>query len=92
MSGKPAPAKPADVATTTLIPAFVISELRAAFLIGFVIFVPFVVIDLIVSAALSSMGMMMVPPALISLPFKLLLFVAADGWSLVVESLVRSFH
>ena len=78
--------------TTTLIPAFVISELRTAFLIGFVIFVPFIVIDLVISAALSAMGMVMLPPALISLPFKLLLFVAADGWYLVVESLMRSFR
>lgn len=92
MSGDPAPATRADVPTTTLIPAFVISELRTAFLIGFVIFVPFIVIDLVISAALSAMGMVMLPPALISLPFKLLLFVAADGWYLVVESLMRSFR
>ena len=91
MSEEKAPATPDDVATTTLVPAFVISELRAAFLIGFVIFIPFVVIDLVVSAALSAMGMAMLPPSLISLPFKLLLFVAVDGWSLVVQSLVRSF-
>ena len=81
-----------DVNTSTLIPAYVISELRTAFLIGFIIFIPFIIIDLVVSAALSAMGMMMVPPVLISLPFKLLLFVAADGWSLVVESLVKSFQ
>ena len=68
-------------------PAYVLSELRTAFLIGFVIFLPFLVIDFVVSAALSSMGMMMLPPVLISLPFKLLLFVAADGWYLVVSSL-----
>lgn len=92
LSGKPEPKDPKDIPTTTLVPAFVLSELRTAFLIGFVIFVPFIVIDLVVAAALSSMGMMMVPPALISLPFKLLLFVAADGWYLVVESLIRSFH
>ena len=61
-------------------------------MIGFLIFIPFLVIDLVVSAALSSLGMMMLPPVLISLPFKLLLFVAADGWYLVVESLVKSFH
>jgi len=92
LSGKEAPAKPADVPTTTLVPAYVISELRAAFLIGFIVFVPFIVIDLVVSAALSAMGMAMLPPSLVSLPFKLLLFVAVDGWYLVVSSLVRSFH
>jgi flagellar biosynthetic protein FliP len=92
LSGKPAPKSPKDVPTTTLIPAYVISELRAAFLIGFVIFIPFIVIDLVVSAALSAMGMAMLPPSLISLPFKLLLFVAVDGWYLIVSSLVRSFH
>ena len=92
LSGKEAPKDPKDVPTTTLVPAYVISELRAAFLIGFVVFVPFIVIDLVVSAALSAMGMAMLPPSLISLPFKLLLFVAVDGWYLVVSSLVRSFH
>jgi flagellar biosynthetic protein FliP len=92
LSGKEQPKKPTDVPTTTLIPAYVISELRAAFLIGFVIFIPFIVIDLVVSAALSAMGMAMLPPSLISLPFKLLLFVAVDGWYLIVSSLVRSFH
>jgi flagellar biosynthetic protein FliP len=92
LSGKKAPATPKDVPTTTLVPAFVISELRAAFLIGFVVFIPFIVIDLVVSAALSAMGMAMLPPSLVSLPFKLLLFVAVDGWYLVVSSLVRSFH
>jgi len=92
LSGKKAPKTPKDVPTTTLVPAFVISELRAAFLIGFVVFIPFIVIDLVVSAALSAMGMAMLPPSLVSLPFKLLLFVAVDGWYLVVSSLVRSFH
>lgn len=92
LSGKPAPKKPQDVPTTTLVPAYVISELRAAFLIGFVVFIPFIVIDLVVSASLSAMGMAMLPPSLVSLPFKLLLFVAVDGWYLVVSSLVRSFH
>jgi flagellar biosynthetic protein FliP len=91
LSGKEQPEEPEDVATTTLIPAFVISELRAAFLIGFVIFVPFLVIDMVTSAALMSMGMVMLPPVIISLPFKLLLFVVVDGWALVVQSLVRSF-
>jgi flagellar biosynthetic protein FliP len=92
LSGKEAPAKPEDTPTTTLVPAYVISELRAAFLIGFIVFIPFIVIDLVVSAALSAMGMAMLPPSLVSLPFKLLLFVAVDGWYLVVSSLVRSFH
>jgi flagellar biosynthesis protein FliP len=91
LSDKPKPEDSDDVPTTTLIPAFVISELRAAFLIGFVIFVPFLVIDMVTSAALMSMGMVMLPPVIISLPFKLLLFVVVDGWLLVVQSLVRSF-
>ncbi len=92
LSGKPAPANKEDIPTTTLIPAFVIGELRAAFLIGFVIFIPFLVIDILASTALMSMGMVMLPPVLISLPFKLLLFVVVDGWYLVVQSLVKSFH
>jgi flagellar biosynthetic protein FliP len=92
LSNKPEPKNRQDISIGTLVPAFVLSELRTAFLIGFVIFLPFLVIDFVVSAALSSMGMMMLPPVLISLPFKLLLFVAADGWYLVVSSLVRSFH
>ena len=92
LSGKKPPKDPKDVPTTTLVPAYVISELRAAFLIGFIVFIPFIVIDLVVSASLSAMGMAMLPPSLVSLPFKLLLFVAVDGWYLVVSSLVRSFH
>jgi flagellar biosynthetic protein FliP len=91
LAGQEQPEEPDDISTTTLIPAFVISELRAAFLIGFVIFVPFLVIDMVTSAALMSMGMVMLPPVIISLPFKLLLFVVVDGWFLVVQSLVRSF-
>ena len=75
----------------TLIPAFMISELRAAFIIGFVIFVPFLVIDLVVSAALMSMGMMMLPPVMISLPFKILLFVLVDGWGLIITTLISSY-
>ena len=82
----------ADVPTHVLVPAFVISELTTAFKIGFLIFLPFLIIDMIVSATLMSMGMMMLPPVLISLPFKILLFVLVDGWSLIVESLVASFH
>lgn len=87
----PNPATPADVPFTTLVPAFVISELRAAFIIGFVVFVPFLVIDLVVSAALMSMGMMMLPPTMISLPFKLLLFVLVDGWGLITTSLIGTY-
>jgi len=80
-----------DVATTTLIPAFMLSELRTAFQMGFLIFLPFLVIDLVVAAVLMSLGMVMLPPAMISLPLKLLLFVMADGWYLIVRSLVASF-
>jgi flagellar biosynthetic protein FliP len=81
-----------DIPTTVLIPAFIVSELKTAFQIGFLIFLPFLVIDLIVASTLMSMGMIMLPPVFISLPFKLLLFVLVDGWGLVTESLVRSFH
>lgn len=84
------PASRDEVAATTLIPAFVVSELRTAFIIGFIIFVPFLVIDLIISAVLMSMGMVMLPPVFISLPLKLLLFVLVDGWSLIVGSVVES--
>lgn len=87
----PNPATPADVPFQVLAPAFLLSELRAAFIMGFVVFVPFLVIDLVVSAALMSMGMMMLPPVMVSLPFKLLLFVLVDGWGLVVTSLVGSY-
>ena len=80
-----------DVPTRVLIPAFITSELKTAFQIGFLIFLPFLVIDLIVSATLMSMGMMMLPPVFIALPFKILLFVLVDGWDLVVKSLVESF-
>jgi flagellar biosynthetic protein FliP len=82
----------ADVPTWTLIPAFIISELKTAFQIGFLIFLPFLVIDLVVSSTLMSMGMVMLPPVFISLPFKILLFVLVDGWNLVTRSLVESFH
>ncbi len=81
-----------QVPTLTLIPAFIISELKTAFEIGVYIFIPFIIVDLVVSTVLMSMGMMMVPPTLISLPLKLLLFVLANGWSLVVQSLFMSFH
>jgi flagellar biosynthetic protein FliP len=82
----------ADIPTHVLVPAFVLSELKTAFQIGFLIFLPFLVIDMIVSAVLMSMGMMMLPPILISLPFKVLLFVLVDGWQLVVQGLVNSFN
>ena len=81
-----------DVPTHVLIPAFIISELKTAFQIGFLIFLPFLVIDLVVSSTLMSMGMIMLPPVFISLPFKILLFVLVDGWNLVTQSLVQSFH
>ena len=86
------PAAASDVSMTTLIPAFVLSELRAAFIIGFVIFIPFLIIDLVVSSSLMSMGMMMLPPSMISLPFKLLLFVMVDGWALIAQSLITSYR
>jgi flagellar biosynthetic protein FliP len=92
VSGAENPETPEDVDMLTLIPSFMISELRAAFIIGFVIFVPFLVIDLVVSSALMSMGMMMLPPVMISLPFKILLFVLVDGWALIITSLVSSYH
>ena len=80
-----------EVATTTLVPAFVLTELKQAFIIGFIIFIPFLVIDLVVSGALMALGMMMMPPVMVSLPFKLLLFVLVDGWALVIKSLVASY-
>jgi flagellar biosynthetic protein FliP len=88
----PRPQTRADVPTWVLIPAFIISELKTAFQIGFLIFLPFLVIDLVVSSTLMSMGMVMLPPVFISLPFKILLFVLVDGWDLVTRSLVESFH
>lgn len=91
VSGKERPANIQAVPLTTLIPAFVLSELRAAFIIGFVIFIPFLIIDLVVSASLMSLGMMMLPPVTIALPFKLLLFVLVNGWSLIITALVGSY-
>jgi len=82
---------PGDVPTQLLVPAFAISELKTAFQIGFLIFIPFVVIDMVVASTLMSMGMLMLPPMMISLPFKILLFVMVDGWHLLVKSLVQSF-
>jgi flagellar biosynthetic protein FliP len=81
-----------EVPTQVLIPAFIVSELKTAFQIGFLIFLPFLIIDLIVSSTLMSMGMIMLPPTFISLPFKVLLFVLVDGWDLVIKALVQSFH
>lgn len=90
-AGEERPESPEDVSLTALVPAFVLSELKTAFIIGFIVFIPFLVIDIVVSSSLMSMGMMMLPPTLVSLPFKLLLFVMVDGWGLVVRSLLTSF-
>ncbi|HEX2980902.1 MAG TPA: flagellar type III secretion system pore protein FliP [Anaerolineaceae bacterium] len=91
LSGKPQPQTLADIDTVTLFPAFVISELRTAFTMGFLIYIPFLVIDLVISSILLSMGMMMLPPSLVSLPFKILLFILVDGWYLITRSLTLSF-
>jgi flagellar biosynthetic protein FliP len=90
---KTAPPETADdIKTVYLIPAFMLSELKTAFQIGFVIFLPFLLIDIVVSSVLMSMGMLMVPPMMISLPLKILMFVLIDGWNLVVRALLGSFH
>lgn len=91
LSQSPRPQNKDDVSTFVLIPAFMISELKTAFTIGFILFIPFLVIDMVVASVLLSMGMMMLPPIMIALPFKILLFVLVDGWYLIVGSLVRSF-
>ncbi|WP_222265425.1 flagellar type III secretion system pore protein FliP [Modestobacter marinus] len=91
LSGEEKPADAEAVSMLTLIPAFVLSELKSAFIIGLVVFIPFLVLDMLVSAALMSMGMMMVPPTVVALPFKLLLFVVVDGWSLITTALVGSY-
>lgn len=91
LSKLPRPKNADDIPTLTIIPAFMISELRTAFQIGFLIYIPFIVVDMVVASVLMSMGMMMLPPVMISLPFKILLFVLVDGWGLVIESLVKSF-
>ncbi|OEU52292.1 MAG: flagellar biosynthetic protein FliP [Desulfuromonadales bacterium C00003096] len=91
IAGQPAPENMEAVPTMTLIPAFMLSELKRAFQIGFMVYIPFLVVDMVVASVLMSMGMMMLPPVIISLPFKLLLFVLVDGWNLVVSSLVQSF-
>ncbi len=86
------PARIEDVSLLTLIPAFVISELKTAFQIGFLLYIPFIILDMVVASVLLSMGMMMLPPVMISLPFKLMLFILVDGWNVLIGSLVRSFH
>jgi flagellar biosynthetic protein FliP len=91
LSKSPTPKTRADVTTTALIPAFVLSELKTAFEIGFIIYLPFLVIDMVAASVLMAMGMMMLPPVVISLPFKIMLFVFVDGWSLLIGSLVKSF-
>ncbi|WP_433298513.1 flagellar type III secretion system pore protein FliP [Actinoplanes sp. CA-030573] len=92
LSGAEKPKNKDSVELTTLIPAFILSELRAAFIIGFVIFIPFLLIDMVVSASLMSLGMMMLPPVTVSLPFKLLLFVLVNGWGLILTALVASYR
>ncbi len=91
MSKKAIPEKPVDITMGVLIPAFAISELKTAFEIGFLLFLPFLIVDMVIASILLSMGMMMLPPVMISLPFKLLLFVLVDGWNLVIGSVMRSF-
>ncbi|MBO8167986.1 MAG: flagellar type III secretion system pore protein FliP [Thermoanaerobacteraceae bacterium] len=91
IAGQQRPVSKEDVPLSTLIPAFIISELKTAFQMGFIIFIPFLIIDMVVASTLMSMGMFMLPPVMISLPFKLLLFVMVDGWYLVVKSLIESF-
>jgi flagellar biosynthetic protein FliP len=90
-AGKPEPKHWSDVSTLTLIPAFMLGELKTAFLMGFKVYLPFLIVDMVISSVLISMGMMMLPPAMISLPFKLLLFVLVDGWRLITGSLMGSF-
>jgi flagellar biosynthetic protein FliP len=91
LSREPVPPQPEQISLRILIPAFMISELRRAFEIGFLLFLPFLIIDLVVASVLMSMGMMMLPPVVVSLPFKLIFFVLVDGWSLVAGSLVQSY-
>ena len=92
IAGISRPNTPADVPTHVLVPAFVISELTTAFLIGFIIYIPFLIIDMVVASTLMAMGMMMLPPIFVSLPFKIIMFVLADGWNLVIANLTRSFQ
>jgi flagellar biosynthetic protein FliP len=92
LSKSPRPATPQDVPSLVLIPAFVLSELKTAFQMGFLIYIPFLIVDMVVASTLMSMGMLMLPPVTISLPFKILLFVMIDGWHLIVRSLMTSFN
>ena len=91
MSELPRPANATDVPTRVLIPAFVLNELTVAFKIGILLFIPFIIIDMVVASTLMSMGMIMLPPVMISMPFKLILFVLVDGWALITEQVVASF-
>jgi len=91
VSNSEAPENLDDISTSTLIPAFIISELKTAFQLGFVLFLPFIVVDMVVASTLMSMGMMMLPPAMISLPFKILLFVMVDGWNVIIRSIITGF-
>jgi flagellar biosynthetic protein FliP len=91
LSNQARPANRNDIPTYILVPSFVLSELRAGFIMGFFLFIPFIMVDMIVSSILMAMGMMMMPPMMISLPFKILLFILVDGWNLIIGSLVRSF-
>ena len=92
IAGMGRPDSPDDVPSHVLIPAFALSEMATAFQIGFIIYIPFLIIDMVVASTLMAMGMMMLPPIFVSLPFKIVMFVLADGWNLLVGSLVRSFH
>jgi len=91
MGNVPTVKTPADIPLKVLVPAFMIGEIKRAFEIGFLIFIPFIIIDMVVASLLMSMGMMMLPPAMLSLPFKLIFFVLVDGWSLLAGALVKSF-
>ena len=92
LTGVDTPDTPEELPMLVVIPSFIIGELKTAFQMGFVLFIPFLIIDMVVASVLMSMGMMMLPPVLISLPFKILLFVLVDGWFLIVKSLVEAFH
>ncbi len=92
ISKEPRPASQKDVPTYLLVPAFVLSELKTAFEIGFAVYIPFIIIDMVTASILLSMGMMMIPPVIISLPFKVLIFILVDGWDLIVSALFQSFH
>lgn len=92
LTDREAPAAPEDLPMLVVVPSFVISELKTAFQMGFILFIPFLIIDMVVASVLMSMGMMMLPPVMISLPFKVLLFVLVDGWHLIVKSLAAAFH